>query len=99
MTFAPDVVAAIMRHMNGDHADDSVLICRALGGQPEARAATMTWMDADGIDFRATVDGREVMVRIPFSHHLAERAEVRVEVTRMYHEACARLGVAPRVHG
>jgi putative heme iron utilization protein len=96
MTFGPEVVTAIMRHMNGAHADDSVLICRALGGEPDAVAATMTGLDTEAVDFRATVDGRDVMVRIPFSHRLTERAEVRGEVTRMYHEACARLGIAPR---
>ena len=98
MSFTPEVVAAIMRHMNGDHADDSVLICRALGGQPAATAATMTGMDAQAIDFSATVDSQDVAVRIPFSHRLSERAEVRAEVTRMYHEACALLGVPARTH-
>ena len=47
--FAPEVVAAIARHMNEDHSADSVLICRALGGQPGTTAATMTGLDAAGI--------------------------------------------------
>ena len=98
MTFAPDVVAAIMRHMNGDHADDCVLICRALGGQPTTTMARMTGMDEDVISFAATVDGDEVSVDVPFSHRLTERAEVRVEVTRMYHEACELLGLPSRTH-
>jgi putative heme iron utilization protein len=92
----PDVVAAISRHMNEDHADDSVLICRSLGGQPSTTAATMTGMDADGIDFTATTDGGEVAVRVPFAETLTERPQVRAEVVRMYHDACAQLGVEPR---
>ena len=28
--FTPDVVEAVMAHMNGDHADDCVVICRVL---------------------------------------------------------------------
>jgi putative heme iron utilization protein len=92
----PDVVAAIMRHMNEDHADDSVLICRALGGEPSAVAATMTGMDADGADFVAQTDGGEIELRIPWSERLTERSQVRAEVVRMYHEACAVLGVEPR---
>jgi putative heme iron utilization protein len=82
--------------MNADHAADNVLICRALGGRPGATAAVMTGMDGEGIDFIAVVDGREVPVRVPFSRPLTERAEVRPEVVRMYREACAALGVAPR---
>lgn len=94
--FGPDVVAAIMRHMNDDHADDSLLICRALGGQPSADAAAMTGMDADGIDFVAVVRGDDVSVRVPFSERLTERGQVRLEVVRMHDEACEVLGVAPR---
>ncbi|WP_238009946.1 DUF2470 domain-containing protein [Dactylosporangium sp. AC04546] len=94
--FTDDVVAAVRRHMNGDHADDSLLICRSLGGRPDATAAAMTGMDGDGIDFTAVVDGRDVPVRVPFSRPLTERAEVRPEVVRMYREACAALGLPPR---
>jgi putative heme iron utilization protein len=97
MTFVtPDVVAAIMRHMNGDHAEDCLLICQSLGGRPQATAAVMSDMDQEAIEFQATVDGREVPIRIPFSTTLTERAQVRVEVTRMYHEARAQLGLSAR---
>lgn len=94
--FSADVVAAIMRHMNVDHAEDSVLICQALGSQPKTVQARMTGMDDLAIDFQATVDGGEVAVRIPWSQQLTERAQVRVEVVRMYQEACSALGVEPR---
>jgi putative heme iron utilization protein len=94
--FTPDVVAQIMRHMNVDHAGDSLLICRSLGGQPDAQAAEMAGMDADGIDFRAVVNGSDVDVRLPWSERLTERPQVRAEVVRMYQEACAALGIEPR---
>ncbi|WFE30433.1 DUF2470 domain-containing protein [Solwaraspora sp. WMMD791] len=94
--FTPDVVAQIAHHMNDDHAADSLLICRSLGGAPAASAARMTGLDADGIDFAATVDEVEVPLRVPFAHRLTERAQVRREVVRMYQEACARLGVPAR---
>lgn len=94
--FSEDVVAAVMRHMNVDHAEDSVLICRSLGGQPDASAASMTGMDEYGIDFGATVRGDEVAIRLPWSGTLSERAQVRVEVVRLYQEACAALGIEPR---
>ena len=94
--FPPEVVAAIMRHMNGDHADDCGVIVRGLGGQPDASSARMSGMDADGMDFEATVDGRPMPVRIPFTERLSERRQVRGEAARMYRDACAKLGVTPR---
>jgi putative heme iron utilization protein len=94
--FPPEVVAQIATHINGDHADDLVLIVRALGGMPQATAARMSGLDADAMEFAAAVDGIEVPVLIPFSERLSERGQVRVETVRMYREACATLGVDPR---
>lgn len=97
--FPPEVVAQIMRHMNGDHAEDSLLICRATmpeAARPDATAAAMSGMDSLGIEFNAVVNGVETPIRVPFSQRLTERAQVRVEVTRLYHEACALLGVPSR---
>ncbi|GIG58044.1 hypothetical protein Lfu02_24160 [Longispora fulva] len=90
--FSPDVVAAVGRHMNDDHSADSVVICRALGGVPDALVARMTGLDGDGIDFEVT-EPVLVAVRVPWSRALTERAEIRVEVTRMYHEARELLGL------
>jgi heme oxygenase len=89
--FPPEVVAQIMRHMNEDHAADSLRIVRALGGQPGAAAARMTGMDAEGIEFAADVAGGAVPVRIPFSRRLSKRVEVRQEVVRMHREATAQV--------
>ncbi|GIF75267.1 DUF2470 domain-containing protein [Asanoa siamensis] len=94
--FTPDVVTAIMRHMNGDHADDCRVICQGLGRQPGATAAAMTGMDAAGMEFEATVDGAPVPVRVPFRATLTERRQVRAEAAWMYRESCALLGVTPR---
>ncbi|MDD6791207.1 MAG: DUF2470 domain-containing protein, partial [Thermobifida fusca] len=86
----------VTQHMNDDHPDDTLLIVRAFGGYPEATAARMTGLDGTAGEYSATVDGREVAVRIPWSQPLTERAQIRTEVVRLYREACARLGVAPR---
>ncbi len=96
VAFSPDEVAAILRHMNGDHPEDSVLMCRAFGGQSATVSARMTGVDRDGMEFDATVDGSAIPVRIPWGHRLASRAEVRGEVVRIYRESCLALGVAPR---
>lgn len=94
--FTPEVVRAVTTHMNEDHPEDTLLICRALGGAPEATAARMTGIDGQGGDYAVTVGGRERVLRIPWSVPLTERAQIRREVVRMYREACARLGVRPR---
>ncbi|MCG5216959.1 DUF2470 domain-containing protein [Streptosporangium soli] len=94
--FTPDVVEAIKRHMNDDHADDALLICRALGDRPAATAARTTGVDAEAIEFAVVVDGEEVPVRVPWGATLTERAQVRAEVVRLYREACAVLGVPAR---
>lgn len=94
--FPPEVVAAVMRHMNTDHADDCRVICQGLGGQPTATAATMSGMDADAMEFLAVVDGVEVPVRVAFSDRIVERRQIRAEAARMYREACAALGRTPR---
>ena len=93
---SPAVVEAVMRHMNDDHTDDSLVICRGLGGRPEATAAHMTGMDADGIDFAAETPGGPVSVRVPFGARLTERPQVRDAVVRLYDEACRALGLEPR---
>lgn len=97
--FGPEVVAAITNHMNDDHPDDSLLIVRGLGGQPEATEARMTGLDGLGADFVAVVAGADADVRIPWERELTERREVRVEVVRLYHEACKALGVEARQEG
>lgn len=85
--FTPDVVAAITRHMNEDHAEDTLLMVRVLGDQPSAESAAMTGVDADGADFVANVSGSEVPVRLAWGRRLTERKQVREEVVRLYHEA------------
>ena len=96
MSFTPEVVAQVARHMNDDHADDNVLIVRGLGGATTATSARMSGMDAEGMEFAAAVNGVEVPVRIPFRERLTERRQVRAEAVRMYHDACEALGEQPR---
>lgn len=98
MTFTPDVVAAVLKHMNEDHAEDNLLIVRAFG-RPEATAATMTGLDEDGGDWRVSVDGFELDHRVPWpGGPISERPEIRREVVVLYDTACERLGVQPRPH-
>ncbi|ARJ07031.1 hypothetical protein GCM10010988_23830 [Cnuibacter physcomitrellae] len=96
--FDPDVVQAILRHMNGDHTDDNILIARAFV-DPSAEASVMTGYDADGGTWEVTTSGstRSATVAWP-NGPIAERPDVRREIVALYDEACAVLGVEPRPH-
>lgn len=97
-TFPPDVVAAICRHMNDDHAQDSLLICRTLGGRPQATHAEAVDVDSAGMRFRVTSDGEPEELTVAFATPAAERAQVRVAVVELYERACAAAGLEPRAH-
>ena len=90
-----DVVAAVTRHMNGEHAADNAVICRGVGGHPEVESAVMTGMDASAIEFRAETPSGPIMIRIPFSRTLRERAQIREEAARMFHESVSATGDEP----
>lgn len=99
--FDADVVAAVLRHMNGDHTADSLLIARAfaeaVGGEVED--AVMTGFDGDGGVWRITRDGAASDLRVPWpGGPITGRPEVRREVVALYELACARLGVEPGPH-
>jgi len=98
-TFAPDIVAAILHHMNDDHRDDNLLIARAFV-DPAAEASTMVGLDGDGGTWDVTLAGGEVSrasVAWP-SGPISERPEVRREIVALYDAACAALGLDPRPH-
>ena len=95
--FAPEVVDAVLRHMNGDHVDDNLLIARAFA-DPAAIAASMTGLDEQGGIWRYSAGGAEQDLRLPWSTEIAERSEIRREIVVLYDTACERLGVEPRPH-
>ncbi|WP_439030155.1 DUF2470 domain-containing protein [Gordonia terrae] len=85
--FGPEVVAAVLAHMNDDHADDSLLICRMLGGRPDATAATMTGFDHRAATFDVTVPEGVVGMRLDWDRPVRDRADVRVAVVAMFRAA------------
>lgn len=96
-TFSPEIVTAVLAHMNGDHLDDNLLIARAFGS-PDAETATMTTLDENGGTFAYTTAGRGREVTVPWTAPISERAEIRREVVVLYDRACGILGVEPRAH-
>lgn len=97
--FTPEIIGAVTAHMNTDHPEDNLLIARSLGAVPTATSAVMTGLDPAGAHFQATTDAGPVDFTVPWAIEITERASFRHEVVRMYHEACAALGVEPRGAG
>lgn len=97
--FPPEVVDAVLAHMNDDHGDDSLLIVQAFGA-PHAVAATMNAVDGEAGTWVVTdEDGVSEELRIIWpGGPLTERAEIRREVVVLYDEACRSLGREPRPH-
>lgn len=96
--FSPDVVDAVLHHMNDDHIEDNVLIVRAFSGR-DTKDATMRDLDEHGGTWRYSFEGEEQELHIPWpSGAIAERAEIRREIVALYDASCAKLGVEPRPH-
>lgn len=99
--FEADVIAAVLRHMNGDHTDDNLLIARAFAGPADSEItdAVMTGFDGDAGVWQITRDGQVSELRVDWpGGPIADRPSVRREVVAVYDAACARLGVEPRPH-
>jgi len=98
-TFTPDVVSAILHHMNDDHRDDNLLIVRAFA-DGAASSAEMLDLDGDGGSWRFTTEsGESTTTTVPWpSGPIDERPAVRREIVALYDAACARLGIQPRAH-
>lgn len=99
--FDAEVVSAILRHMNGDHTDDNLLITRAFSAAEDGEItdAVMTDLDGDGGVWEVTRSGAASELRIAWpSGPITERPAVRREVVALYDLACEKLGVEPRPH-
>ena len=94
-SFSPEVVGAILHHMNDDHTDDSLTIVRAFA-DPAAEAATMTGVDAEGGTWDVVVDGRTRSHAVPWLGQVVERADIRREVVHLHDAAVAKLGLPVR---
>lgn len=97
-TFSDEIVTAVLRHMNDDHTDDSLLIARAFGDR-DADSAHMVGLDSETGHWEYTVGGEARELRVPWpAGAITERPQIRREVVSLYEAACARLGIEPRPH-
>ncbi len=92
MPFPPDVVDAVLTHMNDDHADDSLVIVRA-HGHPAALSAELTGVDEHGGTWHVVDATGEASLRVTWPGGPAlDRAALRREVVATYAAARAWLG-------
>lgn len=85
-----DAAAAILTHMNTDHADALVLYARAFANVgPES--ATMTAVDRLGFRLRAKLPDRMIGLRINFPREARSADAVRKLLIEMLHTARTRL--------
>lgn len=96
--FPPEVVAAVLHHMNDDHSDDNVLIVRAFADR-DVSDATMHDLDEHGGIWHYGFEGEQHELRIPWpGGPLSERGEIRRDIVALYDAACEKLGVDSRPH-
>lgn len=99
--FDADVITAVLRHMNGDHTDDNLLIARAFAESSDAEItdAVMTGFDGETGVWNVTRGGAVSELRVEWpGGPISDRPAVRREVVAVYDAACARLGIEPRPH-
>ena len=95
----PDPVApaaaAIIGHMNADHAEAQVLYCRHLAGHPDTTSATMSALDRYGFEMIAQGPSGRTAVRLGFPDPCTTADEVRKAMVSMVGEARRRAGISP----
>ena len=73
----------ICKHMNKDHAEAVLTYAQRYGNLPEATAATLTAIDAEGMDLDAEVAGSTKPVRISFDHTLKDAKDAHHTLVAM----------------
>ena len=79
--------AAIIGHMNEDHADANLQYVTALAGLDDAGAATMVGLDHYGVTLRADTPGGPRLARIRFPEPLQRADQARATLIRLLQQA------------
>jgi putative heme iron utilization protein len=77
--------------MNDDHSDAVLLYAQVLGGHPQATAATMRSIDAEGMNLDVHTPGATLPSRIPFDHVLADAEDAHHTLIAMVKQARSQL--------
>ena len=85
--------AGIVAHMNDDHADAMVLLCRTLGALPGTVGATMSAVDRYGFEMIAVTGTDRTAVRLGFPAPVGTSSEARGALVDMVR--AARVSTSP----
>ncbi|MEZ5184442.1 MAG: DUF2470 domain-containing protein [Candidatus Nanopelagicales bacterium] len=81
-----EVIEAVSRHMNDDHADDTLTLARTQ--YPDAESARVTGLDHSALLVRAVLpDGSDLPVALPWPKPLTGRADIRTHIVHMHETA------------
>jgi hypothetical protein len=82
----PDIVDAVCRHMNDDHAAETLDLARVEA--PDAISATVVGLDLDAlvIDVRRP-EGHHPPLRLPWPEPLRDRADIRRQIVVLHESA------------
>jgi putative heme iron utilization protein len=90
---APDPIqpraAAAIEHLNADHADALSAMARALGGFPDADAASCTGADRYGLDLKVTTRRGIAYTRVGFAEPISGIDELRAATVELVRRAGA----------
>jgi putative heme iron utilization protein len=85
--FTSEISDRICKHMNDDHADAVLLYAKAFAETPEATAATMLKIDAEGMDLSVQEDSRSTLARVAFDHQLQDAEDAHQTLIVMIRQA------------
>ena len=82
----------IVSHMNADHADTMVTMCRAFSRATDTTSATMTGVDRYGFEMSAITAAGPRPIRLAFPEAVASSDETRKAIVAMYRTAQEKMG-------
>lgn len=92
-----DVVAAVARHMNDDHAGDTLTMVQPL--RPNAESASVVGLDHHGLQLLVGLGGGATeRLDLPWPGPLTQRADIRRFVVELHTSAAEQLGLPVDEH-
>ena len=80
MSFDSEIISGVCAYMNANQSTNNLVMVQWLGDLREATAATMVGFDEVGVDFSAMVGDEETLVRLPWTHEISTRDQVREQL-------------------
>ena len=90
---APQTAYAV-EHLNADHPDALLAVARALGGRPDASAATCSAADRYGLDLAIETPRGRVAARVGFAEPATAADGLRAATIELTHRARASLALS-----